>query len=73
MVDNQIWLKARQYSKEQLTLAHDVLEEVRNGWVVFDAVRHHPMPDGGYLAKHVLVAAYRDQLNAANGNPISAF
>ena len=71
MVDNQIWIKARQYSKEQLTLAHDVLEELRNGRNVFDAVRHHPIPDGGYLAKHVLVAVYRDLVKRGEWQPDS--
>ena len=36
-----------------------MLEEVRAGARVERAIRRHPNPNGGYLAKHVLVAAYR--------------
>jgi elongator complex protein 3 len=56
----QEWLEARKHNNEELVLARQVLEEVRAGQKLSDAVRHHPLPDGGgYLGKHVLVAAYR--------------
>jgi elongator complex protein 3 len=56
----QEWLEARKYNDEELVLARQVLEEVRAGQKLSDAVRRHPLPDGGgYLGKHVLVAAYR--------------
>jgi len=42
-----------------LAQARLVLEEVRRGALVDRALRRHPSPAGGYLAKHVLVAAYR--------------
>lgn len=59
-MDRQEWLEARQYDSEELNLARQVLEEVRSGTKVMDAVRRYPLPDGdGYLGKHVLVAAYR--------------
>lgn len=59
-MNRQEWLEARQYDSEQLNLARQVLEEVRAGSKVMDAVRRYPLPDGGgYLGKHVLVAAYR--------------
>ena len=41
-----------------LSEARLVLEEVRRGAQVERALRRHPSPGGGYLAKHVLVAAY---------------
>ncbi len=41
-----------------LQQAKEVLEEVRQGALVDRALRRHPNPEGGYLAKHVLVAAY---------------
>ena len=44
---------------ENLELARQVLEDVRSGRQVLDAMRHYPLPEGGYLGKHVLVAAYR--------------
>lgn len=53
------WLEARDYTPEQITLAKRILENVRAGASVSKAVRDHPLPDGGYLGKHVLVHAYR--------------
>lgn len=54
------WLEEREYTSEKLALAQRVLEEVRAGKSVADAVRRYPLPDGsGYLGKHVLVAAYQ--------------
>jgi elongator complex protein 3 len=56
----QTWLAAKQYTPEKLALAHKALEEVLAGEEVFEAIRHHPLPNGeGYLGKSVLVAAYR--------------
>ena len=42
-----------------LVLAQKILEEVRRGREVASAVQRYPRPDGGYIGKHVLVAAYR--------------
>ncbi len=58
-MDKQAWIEAHRYTPEMLELACKVLEEVRAGRPVDDAVRRYPQPGGGYLAKHVLVAAYR--------------
>jgi elongator complex protein 3 len=41
-----------------MALARRILEEVRAGEGVMDAVRKNPLPDG-YVGKHVLVRAYR--------------
>ena len=59
MADREEWQKARAYSPEVLQLARLVLEEVRQGRPVDQAVRRRPGPGGGYLPKHALVAAYR--------------
>jgi elongator complex protein 3 len=40
-------------------LARLVLEEVRAGRKVAEAVGQYPLPDGGYVGKHMLVAVYR--------------
>jgi len=40
-----------------------VLEEVRGGATFAKALRHHPGSSGGYLAKHVLVAAYHQLID----------
>ncbi len=58
-MDRENWYKAQQYTPEMLEQAKQVLEEVRRGADVQKALRRHPSPTGGYLAKHVLVAAYR--------------
>ena len=52
-----------------LLLAKQVLEEVRRGAVLERALRRHPIPAGGYLAKHVLVAAYRQMVEAGEWAP----
>jgi elongator complex protein 3 len=54
------WLETYQLRPEDLLLAKYVLEEVQAGTEVQEAVRHHPIPGGGYLAKSMLVAAYRE-------------
>lgn len=56
-IDN--WRKKRVYSEEQLVLARVVLEEVRDGRRLDRSLRDHPGPGGGLLAKHVLIAAYK--------------
>lgn len=54
------WQKKRQYSPQELELALKVLEAVRSGAEVRQALRANPLPEGrGFLAKHTLVAAYR--------------
>ncbi len=49
---------------EELELAHAVLEEVREGVPVAKALRHHPLPEGGFLNKGNLVEAYQDLVEA---------
>ena len=55
----QNWNEAREYTPAKLSLAREILEEVRAGLQVSKAVRAHPMPEGGYVGKHMLVHAYR--------------
>ena len=65
-MDAQDWNRVREYTPEKMALARQVLEEVRAGRKVMEAVRRYPLPDGGgYLGKHMLVAAYRELI--ANG------
>ncbi len=63
------WLKSRQYSADMLAAARRVLEEVRAGVDPFQAVRRHPLPGGGYVGKHVLVAAYRRLVESGEWTP----
>jgi elongator complex protein 3 len=63
MVDPKQWLAARTYTAEKLEQARLILDEVRNGEPAGEAVRHHPLPSGGYVAKHVLVHLYNQLVN----------
>jgi elongator complex protein 3 len=70
---HESWQKARQYTPEMLDLARQVLDDVRRGRKASDAVRRYPLPEGGYLGKHVLVAAYRDLVERGEWEPDSQF
>jgi elongator complex protein 3 len=72
-MDTQDWIDAHQQTPLKLSLAREVLEEVRTGRKVLDALRRHPLPDGGYLGKHTLVAAYQDLVNRGEWQPDPAF
>ena len=51
------------YSDQELHLAGLTLAEIEVGVDVFKAIRHHPLPDGaGFLSKHTLITAYRNQV-----------
>ena len=63
MSKKQNWEKHHTLTPEKLTLARQVLAEVRRGRPVMDSVRNHPIPSGGYLGKHVLVAAYNQMVD----------
>lgn len=58
----QIWQVTKALTPEKLVLARRVLEEVRAGRPVMDALRRHPLSGGGYLGKYALVAAYNQIL-----------
>lgn len=65
------WFEAHKITPEQARLARIILEQVRAGADVFAVTRRHPLPGGGYLAKHVLVAVYQ-QLVAEGQWPADA-
>jgi elongator complex protein 3 len=53
------------YSNEELELAALTLEDIEAGKEVFQAIRGHPLPGGaGFLSKHALITAYRNQVKA---------
>jgi len=54
------WIKNKVINPENEGTARIVLDEIRGGRDVMKSVRRHPLPDGGYLAKSVLVAAYHN-------------
>jgi elongator complex protein 3 len=53
------WSEGLLLTPEKEVLARLILEEVRMGEDVLKAIRHHPVPTGGHVAKSILVAAYR--------------
>ena len=59
------WKKEHKYTPELFAIAKEVLEEVHSGRRLDRALRAHTMPNGGMLAKHMLIAAYHDLV--ANG------
>jgi elongator complex protein 3 len=60
MDPKRAWLEARKYNPEQLELARKILEDVRDGVEVSKAIRKHPLSEGGYVGKHILIHAYRE-------------
>jgi len=59
----QNWVKNHALTPEKLAIAREVLAEIRQGERVMVSVRKHPIPSGGYLGKHVLVAAYNQMVD----------
>ena len=58
------WKALKRHTPEKMSLARAALDDVRQGMKVFDAIRMHPMTSvgGGYIGKHMLVAAYREMV-----------
>jgi elongator complex protein 3 len=58
----QAWIDNHVIKPEWLFLARRVMGEIQTGRPVMDALRMHPLADGGYLGKYVLVAAYHEMV-----------
>ncbi len=71
MNQHQAWLDARDYTPDELALARVILDELRAGMSLDQAVRLHPIPEGGYMGKHVLMYAYR-KLTGSGDWPVEA-
>jgi elongator complex protein 3 len=56
----QAWREALQYSSEEKSIAHMVLDEIAAGAPVMKAIHNHPLKAGGYIAKHALIAQYQE-------------
>jgi elongator complex protein 3 len=52
------WQKSQTPTPDQLETSRLILKEVQEGLSVFKSIRRHPLPDGGYVAKHILVGVY---------------
>ena len=68
----QRWRKGKTLTAEKLALARLILLEVRQGRVVLDALRAHPLPGGGAIEKAALVAAYNEMTAAGELAPDKA-
>ncbi len=64
MNKQQDWLNSHKYTPDMLAIGRVVLDEVRAGAEVMQAVRRNPLPGGGHVAKHTLVAVYRGLVEA---------
>ncbi|HCB02599.1 MAG TPA: hypothetical protein DEP19_09470, partial [Anaerolineae bacterium] len=60
----QRWKKINALTPQKLELAHRVLNEIRTGADVMSVLRRNPLPDGGYLNKAALVAAYNEMVSS---------
>ena len=54
----QNWQESINYSEATLAVARKILMDLKRGVELSAATRRNPLPKGGYVAKHVLVAAY---------------
>lgn len=65
----QAWVENHAIKTEWRALARRVIGEIRAGAAVMDSLRRHPLADGGYLGKYVLVAAYHDMVRTGELAP----
>ncbi|MGC1375243.1 MAG: tRNA uridine(34) 5-carboxymethylaminomethyl modification radical SAM/GNAT enzyme Elp3 [Anaerolineales bacterium] len=56
----QRWQKEKLLTPEKLARARLVLDEIRDGRKVLDALRAHPLENGGVIEKAALVAVYNE-------------
>jgi elongator complex protein 3 len=63
------WQQANTLTPEKLDLAHLVLDEIRAGRDVMDALRSYPLDGGGYLTKAAVVAAYQKMVDTGTIHP----
>jgi len=55
----RIWRQNNLLTPEKLTLARELIQEIRAGQTVYDVLKRHPLADGSMISKAVLVAAYQ--------------
>jgi len=63
------WKQDNTLTPEKIALARLVLQDVRAGKIVLDALRAHPQTGGGVLSKAALVAAYNEMILAGEQAP----
>ena len=62
----QRWTRSNTLTPHKLSLARQILHEIRGGREVLLALRSHPLEGGGYLTKAALVAAYQEMVEAGS-------
>ncbi len=62
--DLEQWAELREVTPERAVIARRILAEVQHGVEVTRAIRKHPLPEGGYLPKSVLVAVYKSMVES---------
>ncbi|MCL5429011.1 MAG: tRNA uridine(34) 5-carboxymethylaminomethyl modification radical SAM/GNAT enzyme Elp3 [Chloroflexi bacterium] len=60
----QAWEHAKEATPERMLRAHAALEEIRAGAEVFEAISRHPLENGGFVGKQMLVTAYRQLVDS---------
>jgi elongator complex protein 3 len=68
----QTWVEEHAIQPQWMDLARRALAEIRDGDPVMDALRRHPLPDGGYLGKYVLVETYHQMVRSGELAPDAA-
>ena len=63
MTEPEIWQSGRRITPDKIACGRLVLDDILAGVDSFQAIRRHPLPTGGYVAKHVLVALYRQLID----------
>ena len=63
------WRETHLLTPDKKDLARDVLDQIRRGRDVTQTLRHHPLKDGGYLNKSMLVSIYNELVAAGELEP----
>ncbi|MCJ7626271.1 MAG: tRNA uridine(34) 5-carboxymethylaminomethyl modification radical SAM/GNAT enzyme Elp3 [Anaerolineaceae bacterium] len=56
------WEETLKLTPDKITAARRALAEIQQGAKAFDAIRHNPLPQGGFIAKHTIVAVYQQMV-----------
>jgi elongator complex protein 3 len=59
-----LWRETHLLTPDKKDLARTVLDQIRRGRDVTQTLRHHPLKDGGYLNKSMLVSIYNELIAA---------
>src|SRR5512147_1038397 len=60
----EFWRSTHLLTEDKKRLARAVLDEIRRGRDVTKTLRSHPLPEGGYLNKSMLVTIYNEMVAA---------